>query len=122
MSSKNEESASTSQPVKRSLSRSSEDSDNSSTSSRELIWKPRPYYFCAKCLIALGLPEPAQDNRNYLVNKKVVEEDLQLEQSDKGSNESTSNTVTKSIKRHQVQQPAKNQKGKKKIRLLLDDE
>ena len=50
---------------------SADSSDTDSASSVELKWRPKPYYFCAKCLQALDLPEP-QEEANFLVNKENI--------------------------------------------------
>jgi hypothetical protein len=56
------------QPINR--DNNSDNDSNSTTSSQELVWAPRPYYFCNKCLITLNLPEPEEREGNYLVEKK----------------------------------------------------
>ena len=97
---------------------SDNNSDSSSTtSSQELVWAPRPYYFCNKCLITLGLPEPEERQGNYLIEKKVVAEVRQA----KEASGSEKVSATKRQNNHQQQQQQK-QGSRKKIRLLLDDE
>ena len=97
---------------------SDNNSDSSSTtSSQELVWAPRPYYFCNKCLVTLGLPEPEEEREgNYLIEKKAVAEVRQ------GKEASGSEKVNQATKRQHKQQQQQKQWGRKKTRLLLDVE
>lgn len=100
------------------------DSDSESNGTGEFVWAPRPFYFCAKCLGTLNLPEPDGREGNYIVEKKVVEKVPQESDNKSNSSINTGESIVISRKRRQPQQQQQQQqKGKKKkTRLLLDDE
>lgn len=103
-------------PVKTATDHTSSDdsadtSDTDSTSSVELAWRPKPYYFCAKCLQILNFPEP-RDETNYLVNKESIKEKTPP------AVEKEKKEVIK--KRVPVKRQIKKPEAKKPRRLLLD--